>query len=97
VKLTPGSVAAQGSSVSVPVSCLPSGGNCRGTLQLGPKAGSSAYGSAKVNLEAGSAGGVKVKLSKKAAKTLAKKGKLKVVASIGGTQVKLKLTGKKKG
>ncbi len=82
--------------VAVPATCAAGGGACSGTLTLtvkGKKVGSGNY-----QLAAGQSSTVTVKLTKKARKQLAKKGKLKVVATAGDSTAKLKLKyTKKKG
>jgi uncharacterized repeat protein (TIGR01451 family) len=79
--------------VAVPVTC-PAGGDCKGTLDLSVKGKS--VGSAKYDVSGGSSTTVAVKLKGKAKKTLAKKGKLKVVATAGSSTAKLKLSQPKK-
>ncbi len=79
--------------VGVPATC-PAGGSCKGTLDLTVKGKS--VGSAKFDLPGGSSGTVDVKLKGKAKKTLAKKGKLKVIATAGSSTAKLKLSQPKK-
>jgi uncharacterized repeat protein (TIGR01451 family) len=96
-RLAGGKLSIGSGKAGIEVGCLPSGGPCAGTLALGPKAGSSAYGSGRYSLEPGTSQTVTVKLSKAAKKILAKKGKLKAVASAAGAQAKVKLTGPKKG
>lgn len=80
-------------AVAVPVTC-PSGGDCSGTLVLSLKGKS--VGEAKYSVGAGQSSTVTVKLAKTAKKALAKKGKLKVVATAGSSTAKLKLTQPKK-
>ena len=83
-------------AVAVPATCAAGGGACGGTLLLtvkGKKVGSGNY-----QVAAGQSATVTVKLAKKARKQLAKKGKLKVIASAGDSTAKLKLKySKKKG
>ena len=83
-------------AVAVPVSCPGGGGPCSGTLTLSTKKGTAGTGNYQVG--AGQSTTVTVKLTKKAKKTLAKKGKLKVVATAGNSTAKLTLKySKKKG
>jgi hypothetical protein len=96
VKLTGGKLAIAGGKIAIEVACLPTGGACQGKLALGRKAGSSEYGSATIRLEAGTSAPVALKLSKKAKKAIAKKGKLKAVASVGSVAAKVKVAGAKK-
>jgi uncharacterized repeat protein (TIGR01451 family) len=96
VKLAGGKLAVSRGKVAIEVSCLPSGGRCESKLALGRKAGASEYGSATLRLDAGTSAAVAVKLSRKAKKALAKKGKLKAVASAGGASAKVKLAGAKR-
>lgn len=79
--------------VKVPATCPSGAAACTGTLTLSVKG--KVVGSAAYNLRAGTTGSVKVKLDKKSAKTLVKKGKLKVVATAGSSTAKLKLKLKK--
>ncbi|MCO5328005.1 MAG: DUF11 domain-containing protein [Solirubrobacterales bacterium] len=80
--------------VPVPASCPSGGGACTGTLTLSVKG--KPVGTAKYDVAAGGSATVTVPLAKKAKKTLAKKGKLKVVATAGSSTAKLKLTQPKK-
>ena len=83
-------------AVAVPASCAAGGGACAGKLTLTVKG--KTVGSGNYQLAAGESGTVTVKLTKKARKKLAKKGKLKVVATAGDSTAKLKLKyTKKKG
>ena len=80
--------------VPVPATCSSGGGACTGTLSLAAKG--KPVGSGAYDVPAGGAATVSVTLTKKARKTLAKKGKLKVVATAGSSTAKLKLTQPKK-